>query len=262
MNIIHIYHHRYLRCVIVLTALLGCLQLTAQSIVNIESKRLITDTVGWAGSGQFSFRLNQNVEREFALSSKIHIQYKHLKSLYLFLTDLTVIDAGQQRFVDAGFAHFRYNYKVNNWLRWEAFSQVQYNDVLKIKNRLLFGTGPRFKAINQPKWSVYVGSLYMYEIERLRSPDLESTGHRLSAYLSTSMKPWPIVDLSTTWYVQPLFEDIEDVRLAGQIDLEIDISKAFTFITSFSYLNDQRPAEGIPHIVYALSNGIKYKFGR
>ena len=64
---------------------------------------------------------------------------------------------------NAGFLHFRYNYKLKkNWVRWEAFTQVQFNKANGLRLRFLIGTGPRFKLIQKEKFKTYIGALYMY----------------------------------------------------------------------------------------------------
>ncbi len=72
----------------------------SQAIVNIEQKRIVTDTIGWAGSADLSFRLAKNVETVYSLSTSAHIQFKTAKSLFLFIGNVSVVEAGDETFVN------------------------------------------------------------------------------------------------------------------------------------------------------------------
>ena len=228
--------------------------------MNIEQKRIVTDTIGWAGSADLGFRLSKNIQTEFALSTSAHLQFKTDKSLYLFLGNIALVEAGDQRFVNSGFSHLRYNRKFGKMLRWEAFTQIQYNKILKVNQRVLAGAGPRLKLVSTDHFKLYQGTLYMYEYEEVTEPEEVHCDHRVSAYVSASWFPSENTDLSTTWYFQPLIEDVADFRLAGQLKLSVGISKHLKFTTSFNYLLDRNPPIEIPQEVYALANGLKYSF--
>lgn len=232
----------------------------AQVIVNIERKRIITDTVGWAGSADLGFQLSKNVEKQFALSSSAHLQYKTDKSLYLLLGNISLVEAGGERFVNAGFAHFRYNRKIGKTLRWEAFTQYQYNTVLQVDQRILVGMGPRFKLLSNDKFKLYIGTLGMYEHEEILSPEATHDDYRLSTYVSSNWQPTSSVSMSSTWYYQPLFNDFSDHRFAGIIKLGFSITEKLEFTTSFNYLKDSNPPLEVPSEVYSMANGLSYSF--
>jgi hypothetical protein len=232
----------------------------AQSIVNIENKRIITDTTGWAGSANLGFNLSKNIKTEFALSTSAHLQYKNKKELYLFLANASLVEAGEEKFVNAGFAHVRYNRKFGPVLRWEAFGQIQYNKVLSVDQRILLGTGPRLKLFSSDKFRLYQGTLYMYEIEEVLEPNETHKDQRISAYLSYHWHPYDNFSFYGTWYFQPKIDDFSDHRLAGQLSLEFGISENLKFTTSFNYLLDSAPPEAVPEEVYAMRNGLKFQF--
>ena len=122
-------------------------------VVNIEYKRIKTDTIGWAGSGGALLFINKNNDFVLSFITDIHLQYKHKKSLYLLLTDITTVQVNEdQSCINSGFQHFRYNYKIRDKFVWEAFAQAQYNEPLAIDYRVLVGTGPRFKLVGTDKF--------------------------------------------------------------------------------------------------------------
>ena len=234
--------------------------LTAQSIVNIEKRRIVTDTIGWAGSANLSFRFNKNVDKQFALSTTSHLQYKSQKTLYLLLGNVSLVEAGGKRFVNAGFIHFRINRKLGKVIRWEAFSQYQYNSILQVDQRTLIGTGPRLKLFHSDKFRLYQGTLYMFEHEEIISPEFTHDDHRISAYFSSVWEPSKTVQLTATWYYQPLIEQFADHRLSGNMKLGFSITEKLQFTTSFNYLRDSRPPTDVPKEVYSMSNGLSYSF--
>jgi hypothetical protein len=234
--------------------------LTGQSIVNIESKRIVTDTIGWAGSAQVAFRLSKNIKTEFTLSNSAHLQYKNQKELYLFLANASLVEAGKEKFVNSGFAHLRYNRKFGPVLRWEAFAQIQYNKVLSVNQRGLLGTGPRFKLLSTEKLHLYQGTLYMFEYEEDINPDIIYRDQRISAYLSYTWLPTENFSFSGTWYFQPKIDDLGDHRVAGQVNLDFQITDRLSFTTSFNYLKDSEPPAEVPKEVYSMRNGLSFSF--
>src|ERR1700740_1166017 len=118
---------------------------TQAQVINIESKRFLNDTNGWVGKIDFNFLLTQNTQQIIQVGNNVHVQYQRNRSRFLVLNDVNFIKAGNTDFVNAGYQHFRYNYKIVDRVTWEAFTQVQYNKVLRLHLRFLSGTGPRFK---------------------------------------------------------------------------------------------------------------------
>ena len=88
-------------------------------IVNVESRRIQTDTTGWAGSFGGSINLSKNVDKVFSASAFAHLQYKNSKNLYLFLGDYAFLKGAQKKYTDNTFFHLRYNHKFSNLVRWE-----------------------------------------------------------------------------------------------------------------------------------------------
>lgn len=113
-------------------------------IVNIESSRMQSDTVGWMGSIGTAFSLAQNTEKIFQTNLEAHLQYKtsNDQGLWLILGNFGLLKIGSNRFQSDGLFHLRYNRKWNEWLRWEFFGQYQNNVITQIDSRILLGTGP------------------------------------------------------------------------------------------------------------------------
>lgn len=244
------------------TIFFGIIFIANAQIVNIESKRYKTDTTGWEGSIDTKFNLEKNIQRIFSIGIGSHLQYKtkNTKSLYLLLTDFNFLRAKDEKFVNGGFVHLRYNYKVNKWLRMEAFFQTQYNRITKIKHRELVGVGPRFKLTNYDDLRIYVGTLYMFEYEKLIDNITIEKNHRWSSYLSISMFPRDNISISTTTYFQPKFNDFSDFRISTDNKLGIGITDKLSLNINFHLAYDANPPFEIPKLTYVLQNGLEVQF--
>lgn len=245
-----------------LSLIIFCTLSVHAQVVNIESQRMSTDTSGWAGHIKGSFSLERNVNRIVIFNIGTHLQYKtpNKKNLFLLLTKFSFLKTQKEEFGNTGFVHARYNYKINDWLRWEAFFQTQYNRITQIRHRELVGTGPRFKLSQYDDLRVYVGTLYMFEYEQLLDESVIEKNHRLSSYLSVSMFPRDNFSIISTTYIQPKLNDWRDYRIATENSMEVGITNRVSTETSFSLLFDTRVPVDVPRMTYTLETGFKFQF--
>src|SRR5690606_10733919 len=160
------------------------------------SKRLKSDTTGWLGSIGTSFQLENSAVRVININAEAQLEYKALRSLYLFLANYNLLKGEGKTFQNNLFYHFRYNYKLNNLLRWEAFAQMQQNNIAGIKSRFLIGTGPRFKISGTEKLALYASTAFMYENEHeLTKPITIHKDLRSSNYVSMTWRPAENLDV-------------------------------------------------------------------
>ncbi len=230
-------------------------------IVNIESQRLQSDTTGWFGNLGTGFLFEKNAVKVINMHATAHVEYKTVKSLYLFLVNYNLLEGNGQTLNNNLFYHLRYNYKVNKWLRWEVFTQLQQNSVTGIRLRLLAGTGPRFKLRRTKKFSLYTGTSAMYEYEKERTtPVIYHRDLRSNNYVSCTYKPSENSELIATVFYQPLFSSISDYRILNEISIKFKFIKHVSFTTGWYYLYDSRPAAHTPELNYSISNGIEFTF--
>ncbi len=234
--------------------------LAQAQVLNIEQERLVTDTTGWAGTADLKFAYFKNKTEFWSAGADLHLQYKTKKSLYLWLTDYSLARSSGESFANSGVQHLRYNYKILDWFTAEAFTQAQFNEVLNVKFRWLLGGGPRFKIVKTKPFRLYGATLYMYEYEELADTSVIHRDHRLSSYLSMTLKIKDNLSLINTTYYQPKFADFSDFRISSQTDLTIKISKHFSFTTSYIYFFDAVPAENVPPETHRVENGLSFEF--
>ncbi|MCI0450585.1 MAG: DUF481 domain-containing protein [Chlorobi bacterium] len=229
-------------------------------VVNIESKRMRSDTTGWSGSAEANFQLSKTTEEIYDLGARLHFQFKHKNYLWLFLNEYRLIKGAGTEFVNSGFAHVRYNHKVTKeLLRWEVFTQVQFNGALDVGLRGLAGTGPRFKIYDSDEFRFYAASLYMFEYQENVSKTIIERNHRSSSYLSFTIDVGK-VEFSNTTYWQPKVNYFKNYRIHSQTDLLFEIFEQLDFKTGFTYRYDTRPFPGIPKSTYYLMNGLVFEF--
>lgn len=255
--------HRFLPLIHkTLAALILCVAASNASaqIINIENSRIHSDTTGWTGSLGTTFTFTKNVQEIINLDATMHLQYKTAKDLYLLLGNYNLLRGNAQTFSNNMFYHLRYNRKLNDVLRWEAFTQWQQNTVTNIDLRALFGTGPRFKLHESPKLRLYAASLVMFEHERERSPEVVHDDWRGDFYASFTWQPSEPLTITSTTFYQPLVNRLNDFRVLNQLTLNVKATRHFTITTNWSYLYDAQPAAGTPRINYSVSNGFVYKF--
>lgn len=230
-------------------------------IVNIESSRMQSDTVGWLGNIGAGFRLTDNSQRITQINLRSHVQYKTQKDIWLIIANYGLLKAGGSKFLKYKFGHLRYNRKINSFLRWEVFAQAQDNFVTNIAARYLFGTGPRFKIADTKSFHLYAASLVMYEYEEeLTAPRVFHNDIRNSSYISFTVKVNQVVELISTTFYQPLLKKMKDYRILNETSLRIKAGKHFGFSVDWNSLYDRFPAGNSPKSTYDLSMGVQYDF--
>ncbi|MBK7665895.1 MAG: DUF481 domain-containing protein [Sphingobacteriaceae bacterium] len=248
-----------LRVPIVCLALLICFCKAGAQVINIESKRFLNDTNGFVGNINGNFSAVQNTQQILSMGINIHAQYQKNRHRFLMISDLSVINAANTDFVNSGYQHFRYNFKVTRHITLEAFVQAQYNRVLLLDERYLAGIGPRIKIIKKHHFKMYSACLYMFEHQSQDNYKLQADNNRISAYLSFNIgfNKW---DFTSTTFYQPNLADFNDYRIANNSAMEIFITSKLNFKTELVLLFDTRQPVKIPNLTYQIRSGIGYKF--
>jgi len=249
---------------LVLFLLLCCSSIFAQ-IVNIETRRSSrVDTSGIFGDITLGFNFIENGNTILTINGGLNLEWMKDRHLLLSFTRYNLGRVEQNQFINDGFQHLRYNYKINQRFTWEVFTQAQYNERIRLQLRYLSGTGPRLTIVGNKKHKVYVGVLYMYEYNEESVKDSQTIihfrDHRLSSYLSFSVQPLSNIQISSTSYFQPVVSDFKDLRLSSETSCQIEVTKRLFFNTSFNILYDTRVPEDVPNTIYAFKNGLKWNF--
>ncbi len=230
-------------------------------LLNVESMRIRTDTTGWFGEVGLNGAYVQSATTVVQAEARGIIEYKGKKDLILLLGNYSILTGDGADLIDEYMLHLRYNYKFNKWLRWEVFGQLQQNEILNIHERILVGTGPRYKIADNKIMRLYLGTMIMREFERESDP--EHTTHddyRISSYLTFNITPAENLEIVSTTYYQPKTSDFTDYRLLNQNSLNVKAGKHFVFSINFQFMYDAAPAHGIQNRTSKVSTGLGYKF--
>lgn len=247
---------RYIFCILIMVM---CHLKSFAQIVNVESQRLETDTTGLFGNFGAGFLFVKNVVEVINVNVNGYLEYQTPKSIFIGLGSYNFLRGNGQSLYDNTFYHVRYNYKINKWMQWEAFTQLQHNDITGIKLRRLAGTGPRFRLAGSKKISLHVATAAMYEYEREKTnPIIYHNDIRSSSYLSLNYKPSENTSFNGTVFYQPLFRDAHDYRVLNELSAKFKIVKNLSFKVTWYYLHDSKPAANTPKFNYSISNGIEY----
>jgi len=251
-----------MREILLIAAMLLSFKGMAQ-IVNIEKQRHVNDTSGFSGGLNAGGAYLNNGAEVLSLSGGSDMQFKSKggKDLFLILSHINMIKAGDQDFDKSSWLHFRYNRKINPNIRLEAFSQIQENEIDLVNLRSLTGFGPRWKVTESDFIKVYLGSLPMLEYERLDdAPRTTNQDFRWSNYVSFTMIFSEHARLYSTTYYQPRFDAFEDARILTEESLEADIAEKFSLNVGLILRHDAFPALGAPKDVTRIRVGLGYSF--
>lgn len=227
-------------------------------IMNIEDLRLEADS-GWAGKAKASYNISKSSKQITQLQTNIHIQYRQDIHTILLVSNLSFIKAGEENFENNGSQHFRYTRDVNNWMSLEGFTQFQYNRILKVKFRNLWGGGIRFEVFDKDKFKWYLGNIVMFEHEQHENSGVENT-LRLSYYLNLKWKIKDNAAFKSIVYVQPKMFDLPDYRVMWQSSVNFKVLKNLQMGIQYNWMNDSRPPDGVPKVIYSLRNTVSYSF--
>jgi putative salt-induced outer membrane protein YdiY len=242
-----------------LVFLLPCSRVAGQ-VINTEEKRNFQRKEGWMGSADLGMTFLRNTRNILQLSSRITAQYNHLRHTLLLINDLNFLKVDSAAVQNSGFQHVRYNYRVKNFLIPEAFVQAQYNQVWNLRLRLLVGAGPRFQILRNDSNRIFVGSLVMYEVERVTDRVRPNREVRSSSYLSVGIGLRKNLTFESTTYYQPLLRDFRDFRVSSESALTAAITKRLGFKATFGVVYDSRPPDGRTRVFLAQTNGVTFRF--
>lgn len=229
-------------------------------LVNIESQRMQVDSVRFVLKSDLLFDYSNNngdYLSQFTSNISTQIKSKDLKRIYMFIGSYNTERSKDQDFQNSYFLHLRFNQKITNVLRFEAFLQDQYNAILNINRRKLVGAGLRFKFISTPTVKAYFGNAYMYEHEKIDDSDTEYFNNRNSSYVSFTISfPKSKVNLTETLYFQPKYNDLSNHRVFQQLQAQFPISKILSFTTQFTYFYNSSVPDTVRDYSSDLSLGL------
>ena len=245
-----------------LCILLSCIANQAISqIVNIEDKRkLKADTIAWLGQVGMQYNFIQNGDAVSQIKINARFDRVYNRHLIFSISNYNLVNVAGEKFINDGFQHLRYNYRLKERWTYEVFAQAQYNERLQLKLRALLGTGVRFLLIKKNNYQAFLGGSFMYEYNEETEPSVFHRDNRISSYLSFEFHPTAYLTIASTSYYQPLLNDFKDMRVSSKTSLNFNITKKLFFTTSFNFSHDTRVPVSVRNTIFSLTNGIRWGF--
>ena len=234
--------------------------------VNTESMRKEDAEEGFTNTMGFEFGFEKSDQEVLEIAGEYRIDYFSPGGLHAFL--IMNYENGYEKesdekntIVNKGFRHLRMTKNISPSLYIELFTQTGFNDFLLIKDRKLYGSGLRYKAMEKEKINAFIGIGLMKEDEKY---DLESDRMK-SLYRSTNYLRWQLnigenTVLNNTAYYQLDTSEPNDYRLLYDGDLEFELNEKLTFTFTLNYRYDSEPHGTLGKTYIQVNNGIEFSF--
>jgi Protein of unknown function, DUF481 len=245
-------------------------------ILRVDKNHLNSDSSGYfTGIVNFNFSLDSrsvapSEQLVFTrLTARTDLLYVAKNTAYIFASSIDYLKSGDAAPFSTGYGHLRINFFRKRIVSLETYAQTQYDEVRRLRLRNLIGVGARITAIDKTKVDIHLGTGVMYESEKWRRVENDPTSDfqkkipKASSYLGIDFVLSKNSEL-TLWALNQIGYDNDDditrSRYAGEITLNIQISKHFTWTNRFSYFYDAQPVIQINPSYFQLTNGLLIKF--
>jgi len=262
---------------IALALLLSLSYYSAQSqILRVDKNHLESDSAGYfALYADVNFSLdNRSVSPSeklvyTRLSSKADVLYVSKRHAYILINSIEYQSSTTGTPFSTGYTHFRINFRRQHKISYETYTQLQYDEVRRMKLRTLVGGGIRFTAIDEDGFDIHVGSGLMYELEKWRAVENDPASDfykeipKLSNYIGIEFTLSKHVKLNLWGLYQTGYDSQDDIkrnRYAAEASLNFIINKRMMWVNRFSYFYDAQPVIPINPAFYQITNGLRISF--
>jgi Protein of unknown function, DUF481 len=233
--------------------------------VNTEKYRNIEDSLGLSGLIKLDASIQTGNTDLQELGSEILLNYKNPSSTLLLILKGDYGWNNGKQFSNEALAHLRFVKALNPNLKFEIYSQINYDKSLLLIFRTLGGAGVRFKLLETNNAAFWFGSAYMLEYERYSSPRTviekkKILANRWSNYLFYSLSLQKNVTISSVIYYQPRFDLFKDTRILSENSLLVKLSSSFSLSVDFDLRYDRFTPIGIKDLDTKSKVGFIYNF--
>lgn len=203
------------------------------------------------------------------LYSKADLLYVSENHAYILINSVEYVSTSNAQPFSTGYTHFRVNFRRKHRVSYEMYSQVQYDEIRRMRLRALTGGGIRLTAVDKDGFDVHLGSGVMYEIEKWRAAEGDQAKDfykripKLANYLGVEFELSKYVKLNLWGLYETgydLMESIQRNRYAGEATLNFIVSRRVTWMNRFAYFYDVHPIVPINQAFYQISNGLRLNF--
>lgn len=251
---------------LVLACLLAQTTVAHANIVNVQSLLNTEARDGWSGAFVGAVDWRTGTTKLLLVSAAPVTRYRDGDHLVLAIAKGELGRSAGATIVAKTFEHLRYRYRATKTVTTEAFAQHAYDQFRRLELRTVLGAGPKFDIINQERHRLALGVAYMLEYERISddamTADAGAKGfaHRASTYLTGGIDAKDDLRLVATVYAQPSLTNARDLRVLGEAEMAVALSKAFSIKTTFALAWDNRSPEGVEPLETALKSAVSVEF--
>ena len=233
--------------------------------VNTEKYRHFGDSLGFSGIMKLDASIQTGNTDLQELGSGVRLDYKNYGSTILLILNGDYGWNNGMQFSNEALAHLRFVKALNDNLKFEVYTQLNYDKSLLLLFRALGGGGLRVKLFDNRSYVLWFGSAYMLEYERYSAQrriidKKKILANRWSNYLSYNLSVHKNVSISSVIYFQPRFDKLKDIRILMETSLLVNLSDNFSLSVDFNLRYDHYTPAGIKEIDTNSKIGFIYNF--
>ncbi len=172
------------------------------------------------------------------------------------------ISTDEQAILDNRFVQLRYSYLFSPELRSFHFIQAQRNETLRLRRRVLVGSGLQYALVNTERTRLSLGTGLMAESERLQPSAVDPGEDPDSRVLRVANVGVLSRDLATgarilnILYVQPDVGRPSDVRVLNDLGVILPLTDRFRVTISGEWRRDSRPPAALRKDDFSFNVGV------
>ncbi len=239
---------------------------SSQTIINAERLISGSDSTIYAMSLSYNGTNGNSVTTQLNIAPSII--FVRAKNDYKILGGYSLLSEDNNGILNSGFVHLRHNYKIADRIKTFEFYQIQFNEVILLTKREVFGAGLRFNLIKKNSLKFDLEAGLMREMETLDKTKLalnetfSANVYRLTLVSIFKCNIGKLVRLNNISYYQPNTERFSDFRLLNELNLTFKISDNFELINALTIRYDSHPPIALKKMDTALSFGLNIKFNK
>lgn len=234
-------------------------QVNTEKMRNYEADKGLTNSIG------FGFGFLSGNSDQYRISTSYRLDWLTKKYYSFLIVNYERGESGGELFSDKGFIHARITRDITDHWIVETFTQKEFNKLISLNDRQLFGGGLRYEIRNidtsqTRKYAFGLGSGFMYERESTSDQRDKKVLIRSTSYLSIRWQLDERVTFLSTAYLQLAVRKRSDFRVLDESTLSFEINKTLSLLTSFNLRYDNEPPPAVKNYDIAVTNGINVRF--
>lgn len=236
----------------------------SQTIINAEQLSDGKDSSIYALSFSYNGTRGNSTTDQLNVSPTILLLKE--KNEFKLFGGYGLLSQSKNKILNGGFFHVRHNYKITNRIKTFEFYQLQFDEVILLTKREVFGAGLRFSLAEKDSLKSSLSIGLMRELEVLNKTTLlpnensETTYYRATSVFSFKLIFGKTIKFDNIVYYQPHLKEFADYRILNDFALTVSISKHFNLITSITTRFDSQPPASLEKLDNLINFGFNLKF--